>query len=306
MANSAGVEDNAGVEMVRWSKRPVIGIFDSGVGGLTVLRALTRALPQASFVYLGDTGRYPYGSKSPETLARYARECSQFLMRYNCDILVVACNTISSTALPVVEECGVPVVGTISPAVELVKEASWCWDLVVLGTKATVNSGTYATGLQAAVPNVRVRSIPCPLFVPLVEEGFVSGPIVEAVITCYLTDIKKDPPQALILGCTHYPLLEGAIDRFFEGKVQIFDVATAVARKVLEELVQLGEGRCGGAETMREESPKEKGKLPITTFYVTDDPRTFAAVAGRLLGVTEVAVERVEVCGRGIDLVVHR
>lgn len=284
---------NDGIEMSITSKSPVIGIFDSGVGGLTVLRALMRELPDASFVYLGDTGRYPYGSKSPETLARYARECSQFLMQHKCDILVVACNTISSTVLPVVEECGVPVVGTIAPAVDLVKEAIWCRDLVVLGTKATINSGAYGTALQAAVPDMRVRSIPCPLFVPLVEEGFLDGPIVEGVISCYLGELKRDLPQALILGCTHYPLLEGAIARFFEGKVEIFDAATAVAKRVRRgvgggELQEMTVG--AGTDTGRCLEKKKSQEQPLASFYVTDGPKAFAMAAGRFLDLDGVVV----------------
>jgi len=206
-----------------------IGIFDSGVGGLTVLKALREELPSADFFYLGDTARVPYGGKSKETIQRYSLECAEFLLSFGIELLVVACNTASAYALELLRESlTIPVVGVIQPGVEQALKVSKTKRIGVIGTRGTVQSAVYQNLLkeQGAQPIAEA----CPLFVPLVEEGIINGKIAQSVVEYYLEELKGKV-DTLILACTHYPLLKETI-REYIGDVEIVDSAQAVAQEV--------------------------------------------------------------------------
>ncbi len=216
-----------------------IGVFDSGVGGLTVLRAIRDSFPNVDLVYLGDTARVPYGTRSPETVVRYSVECADFLAEKGIDLLVVACNTASSYAMDVLKErLRIPVLGVVEPGVkEAVKLTKG--KVGVIGTQATIRSGTYQRLLESFGLEVFAKA--CPLFVPLVEEGLTEGDVVERVVEMYLSELKEAGVDTLILGCTHYPLLKGAI-RNFMGDVQIVDSSEAVASALKGEVTDEGKG----------------------------------------------------------------
>jgi glutamate racemase len=215
---------------------PTIGVFDSGFGGLTVLRALIEQLPRARFAFLGDTARLPYGSKSPRTIARYAQESAQFLVReQGAEFLVIACNTASAVALDAIQEAvPVPVLGVIEPGAEAARAASRTGDVLVVATEATVHSHAYAAACHAR--GLRVLEKACPLLVPLVEEGWTGHPVTAEVIEIYLNELRAEAaslamnPDTLVLGCTHYPLLR----RLFEGAVRpgvkVIDSAESAAQ----------------------------------------------------------------------------
>ncbi len=206
-----------------------VGVFDSGVGGLTVLRAIKEKFPNLDLYYLGDTARVPYGSKSPETVVRYSLDCAEFLSERSVDVLVVACNTASSYALDVLRNTlPIPVVGVVEPGVK--KALSVTKGKVgVIGTSATIRSGAYQRKLRDA--GVEVLSRACPLFVPLVEEGLVEGDIAERVVKLYLEEFREGKVDTLILGCTHYPLLKDTIQKFL-GNVNVVDSSDAVAEEL--------------------------------------------------------------------------
>ena len=217
-----------------------IGVFDSGVGGLTVLRALKQRMPNESFVYLGDTARTPYGSKGPETIIRYAHECAAFLEQQKIKLLVVACNTASSFAYGQLRErFSFPVVGTVNPAIEAVVALSQVRNIGVIGTDATIASGIFERAISARLPNVVVRSKACPLFVPLVEEGLTEGKLVHAVIEHYLSDLASGGVDTLLLGCTHYPLLRSELHKFLGPQVRLVACSDAITDNVELILKQL-------------------------------------------------------------------
>ena len=258
---------------------PRIGVFDSGLGGLTVLKAVRQALPGADYVYLGDTARTPYGAKGRETIVRYARQCAGFLLEHEIDLLIVACNTASSLALTELEiECRCPVIGTIQPAVLDCASAWQGGQIGVIGTRATIASGVYERKLREALPGAGVLSIPCPLFVPLVEEGIFAGEIVQRVAELYLAPFKQRPLEALILACTHYPLLKTVLSAYLGPNLRIIDSASAIAveaRKIIGRDLPPGQG----AGTAR--------------YFVTDDPSRFNYLASELVS-EEVQAIRVE------------
>ena len=217
-----------------------IGIFDSGIGGLTVLRAIRERFDKVDIVYLGDTARVPYGTKSAETVIRYSTECSNFLIEKGIDLLVVACNTASSYALDTLKnDLNIPVVGVIEPGVKKAVRLSKGNKIGVIGTTATIKSEAYQKLLD--LYGKKSISKACPLFVPLVEEGITEGEIAEKVVAYYLEDIKREEVDALILGCTHYPLLKNTISKFM-GSVPIIDSADAVANEIEEIIENRGEG----------------------------------------------------------------
>ena len=226
-------------------QRP-IGIFDSGIGGLTVLRALRARLPRERFVYLGDTARLPYGTKSPETVARYALRASRFLAAHDIKLLVVACNTASATALPALEAAlPVPVIGVVVPgahaAVRLTRGR-----VGVIGTESTIGSGAYHRALHGLRPDLEIVAAPCPLFVPLAEEGWFDHPVTRDVAAIYLAPLAAAGIDTLILGCTHYPLLRAAIAAGVGADVALVDSATAVADEVAHRLDAHGARADGG------------------------------------------------------------
>jgi glutamate racemase len=214
-----------------------IGVFDSGVGGLTVVKALHDRLPNETIVYLGDTARVPYGPKSPETVQRYALELAEMLMQKNAKALVVACNTVSSVTLPLLtSRFPVPVIGVIKPGARAALQATRNQHVGVIGTRATIRSGAYEKALCATDNNVRVSSRACPLLVPLIEEGLLDDDVTDRVIVRYLEPLLADGIDTLVLGCTHYPLLRTAIARALGGRITLVDSAENCATAVQETL----------------------------------------------------------------------
>ncbi|MGH7790319.1 MAG: glutamate racemase [Candidatus Binatia bacterium] len=249
-----------------------IGIFDSGIGGLTVLRALHKLLPDESLIYLGDTGRTPYGNKSPDVVQRYSIENTEFLVEKHVKLLVVACNTASAVALDTLQErfATLPVVGVIEPGAAAAAAATRNRKIGVVGTEATIRSGEYTRALRRQRADLEIYTRACPLFVPLAEEGWVDNPVAQQAADAYLGSLSQSGIDTLILGCTHYPLLRGVIRRAMGRGVRLIDsgVATAaVVREVLAAGGLLRRARAGHA-----------------SFFVTDAPERFVKVGARFLG----------------------
>jgi glutamate racemase len=273
-----------------------IGIFDSGVGGLTVYRALHDRLPNERFIYLGDTARVPYGTKSLATVERYAIENSRFLASRGIKMLVVACNTASALALPKIRESiGMNVVGVIGPggrkAVELT-HSKQNPKIGVIATEATIASGAYAQAIRRASDAAEVIQAACPHFVPLAEEGWTAEPETFSIAKKYLQPIIDRSPDALVLGCTHYPILRDVIQQTVGESVTLIDSGEATADEV-EKLLR----NSGLANT--EQPPRER-KLcdDLDHFYVTDAAERFARVAERFLGSQPSVLEAIEVFGK--------
>lgn len=215
----------------------MIGVFDSGIGGLTVLKALREKLPEYSFIYFGDTARTPYGSKSPETILEYGREDARALISRGAKIIVIACNTVSAVAGErLCEEFAVPVFEVIAPAVREALRLSRAPKIGVIGTRATIGSGAYQKLIQEARPGAGVEALACPLFVPLVEEGWEGSAEAGSVVKKTLSAIQFEGIDTLILGCTHYPLLKEQIRASVPAGVQLIDSAEAVAIEVAQYL----------------------------------------------------------------------
>jgi len=274
---------------VRWGiRRPgmasrddAIGIFDSGVGGLTVLHALLAALPREDLVYLGDTGRYPYGTKSAETVTRYSIENVDFLIAKGVKLLVVACNTASSVALDALAaRYPVPVIGVIEPGARAAAARTRNGRVGVIGTEGTIASGAYTAALRALRPGLEIYTRPCPLLVALAEEGWVEGPIPRAVVETYLATLKKSGIDTLVLGCTHYPLLKALIAEAMGERVVLIDSAEETARAVAELLGGQGLERQRGAGS--------------ASFFVTDVPDRFVRIGQRFLGARLESAVRIE------------
>jgi glutamate racemase len=224
--------------MITPSRKP-IGVFDSGVGGLTVLQALRQRLPGEDFLYLGDTARLPYGSKSAATVQRYALNAAGHLVRQGIKLLVVACNTASSYALGEVADASpVPVVGVVEPGVRAAL-ATGIRRVGVIGTEGTIRSGAYQRALERADGGLEIDAVSCPLFVPLAEEGWGDHPVTERVAEIYLRPLLDWGAEALILGCTHYPLLRPSLERVVGKGVRLVDSATAVAAAVIGDYWEL-------------------------------------------------------------------
>lgn len=255
-----------------------IGIFDSGIGGLTVLRRVRERLPRESLVYLGDTARVPYGSKSAETVCRYASTCAAVLLRRGVKLLVVACNTASAYALDHLrEELDVPVIGVVEPGVHSALRASKSGRIGVIGTLGTIRSGAYQRAIESAAPNAVVFTKACPLFVPLAEEGWTTGDVPRRVAESYLANFRDTGIDTLVLGCTHYPLLHGVIADVMGPNVQLVDSAEATAEAVSQAIEGLGLQRESGD--------------PSELILVSDNPENIATVGERFLN---RPIERVE------------
>lgn len=258
-----------------------IGLFDSGVGGLTVLKAVREHLPAENTLYLGDTARLPYGSKSPETIIRYAVQASAKLVDMRVKMLVVACNTVSAVALPTLAQIfpHIPVVGVVEPGAEAACAASTQGRIVVIATESTIRGEAYTTAILRRRPDADVRPKACPLFVALAEEGLFDGPIVEGIVSHYLAPLfqTSSPPDCVVLGCTHYPLLASAIavviGKLTEQHTVLVDSAATTARVVGKILAEHGLARATGHDG-------------TTTFCTTDDPARFARVGSLFLGET--------------------
>ncbi len=270
-----------------------IGIFDSGVGGLTVYRALHKRLPNEHFIYLGDTARVPYGTKSMATVERYAVENSVFLASRGIKMLVVACNTASALALPKIRETiGLDVVGVIGPggrkAVEMTKHLTDP-KVGVIATDATVESKAYLEAVKRVSETTRVFQAGCPMFVPLAEEGWTDEPETRSIAAKYLKDMKIFAPHALVLGCTHYPILRDVIQETIGENVILVDSGEATADEVATLLKERG------LENPNEVSGRRKLCDDLDHFYVTDAAERFGRVAERFLGAKPSKLEAIEV-----------
>ncbi len=278
-------------------KNQPIGIFDSGVGGLTVYRALHKQLPNERFVYLGDTARVPYGTKSLATVERYAIENAQFLATRGIKLLVVACNTASALALPKIrEQIGIETIGVIEPgaekAVALTRNKSNP-RIGVIATEATVQSRAYSEAIKKAAPNAEIVETACPLFVSLAEEGWTDEPETVSIARKYLEKTIEKNVDALVLGCTHYPILRDVIQTTVGKNVMLVDSGEACAEAV-ERL--LNEKNLANDKPLQR---MEKRTLcdDLDHFYVTDAADRFARVAERFLGAKPAKLEAIEVFG---------
>jgi len=291
-----------------------IGIFDSGLGGLTVAAAVKELMPDENIIYLGDTARVPYGDKSPETVLRFGCEDAHFLAGKGVKLIIVACNTVSSSAIDGIREdfkahnIDIPLIGVLEAGVEAILqennhnrnlEPEHCThntkknipnknalvhirSVAVIGTRGTVNSNAYSRELRRKAPELTVKSIACPLFAPIVEEGLSEHSIAATAIDIYLKELKKTPADALLLGCTHYPLLINALKNYLPDSVKIIDSAHAVANLAEKFL---------NKNSLKNNSENNAGD----EFYVTDSPETFAEHAEKFLGRSIRNVSKVKI-----------
>ena len=268
-------------------RRPTIGVFDSGFGGLTVLKALLELIPDADYLYFGDTARLPYGSKSVETVARYAVEAAHYLEAHSAQLLVIACNTATALALDrITAAAHVPVVGVVEPGAEAAAEATKNKKVVVIGTEATVSSHAYRKALEARQLNAREKA--CPLLVPLVEEGWVDHTVTEQVARIYLGQAFGDgfhDADVLVLGCTHYPLLKPLLHLVVPANVTIVDSAESTAHAVAAHLQEL---------LPRSEAQLESRATPRLKFFATDSVEKFRRLGQRFLGHSTDDVQHVD------------
>jgi glutamate racemase len=263
------------------SAEGAIGIFDSGVGGLTVLHALLGVLPHEDVIYLGDTGRYPYGTKSAATVTRYSLENVDFLVARGIKMLVVACNTASAVALDAIRaRHPLPIVGVIEPGARAAVARTQVGRVGVIGTEGTIASGAYTRALQALRPGLEIYTRACPLLVPLAEEGWTDGPIVRGVAETYLASLKTSGIDTLVLGCTHYPLLKPVIAEVMGLHVGLVDSAEETAREVATLLQTRELARAHGTGA--------------TSFFVTDVPDRFVRIGQRFLGARVESAVRIE------------
>ena len=271
-----------------------IGIFDSGVGGLTVYRALHERLPNERFVYLGDTARVPYGTKSLATVERYAVENSRFLAAHEIKLLVVACNTASALALPAIRAAiSVPVIGVIEPGSRAAVAVAQGENIGVIATEATVQSQAYAKAIATMGGAAKVIQRACPLFVPLAEEGWANTDVARVVARDYLSDFHETNLGALVLGCTHYPILKDVISETVGREVKLIDSGAATARDV-EALLESSDLTHEDTLGLYEERQLCDD---LDHFYVTDAADRFAKVAERFLGSAPSILEAVETWG---------
>ena len=265
---------------VNGSRRP-IGVFDSGIGGLTVVKSLMQELPHESIIYFGDTARVPYGSKSKATIVRFSMENVEFLLRFGVKCIVIACNTSSSWALPTLRRYfKVPVVGVIRPGARAAVQQTKRKRIGVIGTEATIRSRAYELEVKRLDPLVKVFSQSCPLFVPLVESGWLNGPVSSHIASIYLAPIVRRRIDTLILGCTHYPLLAPVVQKAVGPHVQLVDSATQTAAEVKILLAW-------------NERLSFSPRRPAHRFFVTDEPTRFAELGKQFLGQAIRAVEQV-------------
>ncbi len=270
-----------------------IGVFDSGVGGLTVLKALQTLLPNESFIYLGDTARLPYGTKSASTVTRYAQQATHYLVERGIKLLVIACNTAASTALPVLAKdfLEIPVIGVVEPGAEAACQASRNGDILVLATESTVQNRAYELAIHARQPNYKVISQSCSLFVALAEEGWTEGPIAEAVAERYIQPLlipQQDlSPDCIVLGCTHFPALAQTIKKIAGADISVVDSAHTTSHAVQQLLLE---------KNLQRQSTQE----PTIEFLATDAPERFTRIAARFLqkDIREDEVEFIEITQR--------
>lgn len=259
-----------------------IGIFDSGVGGLTVYREIARHLPGEEYIYLGDTGRVPYGTKSPSTVLRYAQEAAAFLVKHRVKLIVVACNTASAVALSTLEErFNLPVVGVIEPGARKAVSITRNRRVGVIGTEGTIKSEAYTRAIHRLDPAIEVVTAACPLFVPLAEEGWAQHPVAHLAAEEYLAPLRKEGIDTLVLGCTHYPLLKPTLRAVLGSTIELVDSAEETAKTVAALLAR---------DRLFRHNPPQPPR-----FYVTDVPNRFEQVGGEFLGAPLHNVEQVEI-----------
>jgi glutamate racemase len=259
-----------------------IGIFDSGIGGLTVVKQLMRLLPDEQIVYFGDTARIPYGTKSKRLIEQYALEDARFLLQYDVKAMVVACNTASSLAMDVLDkELDIPVIGVVVPGAQTAATLTQNQKVGVIGTLATINSGSYSKEINRLNRNISVSGQPCPLLVPLVEEGWLDDYVTILTLKKYLNNLIAEKIDTLILGCTHYPLLEKTIQSVMGSDVQLIDSGKETAKEVKSLLIKNGilNNSC---------------RVQENKFFVSDIPAKFEEIGSRFLGQELNNVERVD------------
>jgi len=267
------------------NKKAPIGVFDSGVGGLTVAREIVARLPNENLIYLGDTARVPYGTKSERTVIAYSKGNAGFLVSKGIKLLVVACNTASSVSLPALwDELNIPVLGVIEPGARKAAGITKTGKVGVIGTYSTIRSNAYKSALERISPEVEVFSKPCPLFVGLADEGWTEGEITELIAEQYLCTLKETGIDVLVLGCTHYPLLKPVIHNIMGEGITLVDSAEETAFEIETVLKERGELNDGSAKARRE-------------FYLTDVSDTFVSIAGRFLGEKIDNIEMVDIAG---------
>ena len=255
-----------------------IGVFDSGLGGLTVAREIMRNLPMEKIVYFGDTARVPYGSKSKQTIQRYSRQIVRFLKTQEIKAIVVACNTATALALSAIrEEAGdMPVIGVIEPGAKVACEETANGRIGVIATRATIGSHVYSDAICSIRPDAYVVSKACPLLVPLVEEGWLHDRITDAIIMRYLDEVLEYDVDTLILGCTHYPLLRSEIRRLVGERIHLVNPAYETAVELKAMLIRSG---------LENDRPREAGEPYPYRFYTSDDPQRFSDFANSILPV---------------------
>lgn len=259
-----------------------IGIFDSGIGGLTVAAAVRALLPNESTVYVGDTARVPYGPKSPDTVRRYAREILDWLLQQDVKAIVVACNTVSAHALDDLRSRSpVPLIGVIEPGARAAARATAVNSVGVIGTAGTIASGAYRLALQHVLPGVRVVEQACPLFVPLVEEGWLDHDATRLVAEEYLRPLRRHGIDVLVLGCTHYPMLKPLLHQVMGPEVRLIDSAEATATELAHVLNEMGLA-----------APAQS--VAVQRWAATDDPARFAKVGAVFIGGSPAPVELAE------------
>jgi len=249
-----------------------IGIFDSGVGGLTVYKEIRKLLPNEDIIYLGDTARVPYGTKSIDVVKKYSKQNVEFLLSHNVKTVVVACNTASAASTEYLKEMfnEILIIDVIDPVIKYIKQNLQVFKIGIIGTATTIQSNAYQKSLKNMMPSVDILSKPCPLFVPLVEEGLFEGPITDSIIEMYLSEMKHEGIQTVILGCTHYPMMKKSLQKYFGNSVTILDTAIYTAIKL--------------SELLRKHdlvSPARKGR---DSFFVTDSAFSFKKTAEMFLG----------------------
>jgi glutamate racemase len=258
-----------------------IGVFDSGIGGLTVVRSLMERLPCENIIYFGDTARVPYGVKSPETITQYAKEITQFLLQKEVKLLIVACNTMAAVAYETVKDMSpVPVLDVIEAGARKASEESRSRRVGVIGTPATINSNAYARAIHRFAPDIRVFSQACPLFVPLVEEGWWNHPVTRLTAQEYLRPVIAENVDTLVLGCTHYPVIKPLLQEIAGPGIHLVDSAETIADIAADLLSRMNSG-----------NPEQQ--RPEYRFYVTDVPYHFQTIGEGLLGRTLSHVELV-------------
>jgi len=252
-----------------------LGIFDSGLGGLTVAAAVKKQMPNENIIYLGDTARVPYGDKSPDTVLRFGCENAHFLAKKGVKLIIVACNTVSALAIDGIREnlkknnINIPLIGVLEAGVEAILQSK-IRSVAIIGTRGTIQSNAYSCELRRKAPQISVKPIACPLLAPIVEEGLAEHKIAKSAIGIYLGELKKTPTDALLLGCTHYPLLINTLKNYFSNSVKIIDSAYSVAN--------LAEN------FLNKNSLKNSSRnSPVDEFYVTDSPEIFAKHAEKFL-----------------------